>query len=145
MIRANLKDARQEAEDELLVDGGAKGGAEVTLQSEGVLFLGEGAEITEDALELFQQRGFQMRVQFGETDAVDGKRSRRISAAAADTAADDDASAVTATDDDDADESPEAKKLLKAALELNRPRVVAEGEDAAIERKILPLTPDENH
>ena len=53
MIRANLKDARQEAEDELLVDGGAKGSAKVTLQSEGVLFLGEGAEITEDAFELF--------------------------------------------------------------------------------------------
>ena len=47
--------------------------------------------------------------------------------------------------EEDADASPAEKELLHAARELNKPRKVEPGAEAKIERKIIPLTPEETH
>jgi len=53
-----------------------------------------------------------------------------------------DANANDGDDEDDHDvASPQTKELLHAARENNKPRTVSVGEEALIERKILPLTP----
>jgi len=67
----------------------------------------------------------------------DDDKHAAVAAAAADNVEEDDG-------DIDDDASPATKELLHEAREMNKPRTVEVGEEANIERKILPLNPNED-
>lgn len=110
----------------------------VDLNDSGNNTLAEIDDVKNSMAKAESRNGIETESKMGETDGNSNPDSNQAQSDS------DSKAGVDNGDDDDDVASPASKELLHAAREMNKPRKVEVGEEADIQRKILPLTPDED-